>query len=206
MDATTIIGYALFIASEIFAMLPTQSSGFFQTLVLGFGKAFKIPEKDIELAKSVISNDKSCATTVNILSTNPQLKAVVDNIVNNAKVLSIYANVNDNVDLINKIHDNITLHNMINTIKDDNALITSMNTVVQKNPHIMTIVESNLGVIERLNTQLANNLIQLMNSPHLSSTLNNMVTLNETDFNNVLTILDTINSNPSTINDVMSIL
>jgi predicted regulator of amino acid metabolism with ACT domain len=206
MDTSTILGYVLFAASEIFALLPTKSSGFLQTLVLGFGRSFAMPEKDVELAKSVVSTDKSFTTTVNMLSTNPQLKTIVDNLIANPKLMSIYSDINNNLDLINAIHNNITLHNVVNHIKDDQALCMSINTILTKNKNVLSIVETNLGIIERLNAQLANNLIQLMNSPHLSSTLNNMVSLNETDFNNVLTILDTINSNPSAISDILSVL
>jgi hypothetical protein len=203
MDAiATIMGYVLFVISEILPLLPIPTSGVFHTLVLGIGNAFKSPEKDIELAKSLVG-DPSLANVVNTLSTNSQLKGLVDSLVADPSSLNIITHVNNNATLINNINNNPNLLNIVNKLVSDTILTSQINTILNQDPSVIPIVESNLSIISSLNAQIASNLLQLINSPHLSSTINNMVHLSNTDMNNVLNIIDHLNTNPSKITPLL---
>lgn len=198
----TIIGYVLFVISEILPLLPIPTSGVFHTLVLGIGNAFKSPEKDVELAKSLVG-DPSLANVVNTLSTNGQLKALVDSLIADPSSLNIVTNVNNNAALINNINKNPNLLNIVNKLISDTSLTSQINMILTQDPTVIPIVENNLSLISSLNAQIANNLLQLINSPHLSSALNNMVHLSNTEMNNVLNIIDHLNSNPAKITQIL---
>ena len=63
----TIIGYVLFGISEILPLINIPTNGILHSLVLGFGNAFKNPEKDIELAQVLVHTKPTYANIVNTI-------------------------------------------------------------------------------------------------------------------------------------------
>ena len=87
MDSSAIIGFVLFILSEILPLINIKSNGIFHSLLLGLGNAFKnntlIKNKDIELAESLINTKTNYANIINTINTNHQIRDVIEHLLIN---------------------------------------------------------------------------------------------------------------------------
>jgi hypothetical protein len=119
MDAATIIGYVLFIVSELLPFLPLNTNGIFETLVNGFQKSFGNVDADITLAKQLISSH-DLAAIVNTLATNPSLRDCVHNIISNQSL----------VQQVNTITGHPELQKLLYSINSDQVLLNKVRNLV----------------------------------------------------------------------------
>ena len=102
----TSLGYILFVISEILPLINIPTNGVIQSLLLGLNKAFKVPEKDIEMADMLIKKRPEFANIINAISTNPQLMKIVNELImnpfdaNNVTIMQSNADIGNVVSMI----------------------------------------------------------------------------------------------------------
>ena len=147
MDISTIIGYSLFLISEILPLMNIPTNGFLHTFVLGFSNAFKNPKKDIEMAQSLVT-DPSLANIINAINSNPQIKISVDNILNDPQLASL-VNLSSKsllLPLFNQLHtfnpDIINTLITLNNNSNKNSILNIINTLIHHPEFIENINET----------------------------------------------------------------
>lgn len=134
-----LIGYSLFAISEILPLINIPANGFLHSVFLGFGRAFKNQEKDIELAKELI--------------TKPGLANIVNTMSTNSVIQGIFKDLQDNPTNINNI-----------TAVQSNKEIASVVSILRNNPVIKDMVVKLLS-----NPTTYNNISILMSNPEISN-------------------------------------
>jgi len=76
-EIASIVGYVLFVLSELLPFVSIEGNGFLETVILSFKNGFRKREIDVEIAGKNVK-DKSLARMTNAISTNPQLKRIVE--------------------------------------------------------------------------------------------------------------------------------
>lgn len=95
----TIVGYTLFILSELLSLINIPANGFLHSVILGLENAFKNPEKDIELAQVLIHTNPDYANIINTLSTNPIIQNIVNDLIKNPTNMNNIIAIQTNKDI-----------------------------------------------------------------------------------------------------------
>jgi hypothetical protein len=128
MDSTVvvaIVGYALYIISEILPFLPIPVNGILHSIILtlkkGLSLTFNSLPQDIEMAKSLVRN-KSFANVVNTINTNPQIQKIINNLISDPSsannLTTIQANPNIN-SIVSYLHNNPQAQTLFNNLISD---------------------------------------------------------------------------------------
>lgn len=125
---TTIVGYGLFILSELLPLLPIPANGVLHTVAIGLKNSFsnKKPSTDVEIAKnllisrpnmpniiSTLEGNHILVNSIKILNDNPQLLAQITKLAYDKNLQFINTLLINNPDVINEIKKII-----INTINN----------------------------------------------------------------------------------------
>lgn len=166
-NIATYIGYALFALSEILPLINVPTNGFLHTFIIGFSNAFKNKEKDIELAQ-VLVQKQGFADIINVVSTNPQIKAVIESLINNPQFSNTLQSLLNNNSLylqIQKLINNNPLQNVLNLLIDDTYLVSILSDEVKlkelKNKHTLDII-NNISLIPQTQKQDISNIISIL--------------------------------------------
>jgi hypothetical protein len=219
METTGIIGYILFALSEILPLINVPTNGIIQTLLLGLGKAFKPPDKDIELAQKTVVKPEF-TKLVNTIESNSQLSEIINHIINNSQYINILSNLINNNQLLNdftQLANNNQLQQILNNLINNSQLYNNvfliMNSPEQfdsylQNKHLLNNILTKDYVLESLPflTKQNTSIIQDINEfPQLVNLVKQIVH-NEHKIN-ILNILNTLLLNPdliSNINDLVN--
>jgi hypothetical protein len=89
MDITTIIGYVLFGLSEIIALLPINSNGFFDTVRVGLRNSITDNSKppDVAMAQTLLHSKPEVAKIINDITTNQKLMSTVQRLTSNLHIV-----------------------------------------------------------------------------------------------------------------------
>ena len=139
-----IVGFGLFVLSEILPFINIPTNGIFQTLALGFKNSFKQNEKDIELAKEFLK-EPIITKIVTILSGNENLQDLVIGLLKD----------NTYINSLHIIQMNPSLH----------KILMSLNI----NPQMQLLINNMIN-----NGELYNSIGLIVNNPELYSLLKNM--------------------------------
>ena len=125
MNSTTIsaiIGYVLFIISDIMPFLPIPSNGIFHSLLLtlksGIRASFGSLPQDIEMAQSLVK-DKNFADIVNTINTNPQIQSIINNLISNPSLANNLTTVQTNTtinSIVTFLHNNPQAQTLFNNL------------------------------------------------------------------------------------------
>ena len=125
-NITIIIGYTLFVLSEIIAMLPIPANGMFHSLLIGLKNSVsKINSTDIEMAQTLISTKPDMANIITTLQGNSKLIDSVKTVINNPEIIT----------------------NVENIVKDKN--LQFINTLLINNPEIINDIK--VVIIQKVN-------------------------------------------------------
>lgn len=117
-DIITIIGYSLFVFSELIPLLPIPANGILHSLAIGIKNSFsnQKPNTDIEIANSLIKTKPQLANIVStlegnfrltdslkILNSKPQLIPYVERLAYDKNLQFINTLLTNNPELINEI-------------------------------------------------------------------------------------------------------
>jgi hypothetical protein len=182
-----IIGYVLFAISEIMPLINVPTNGFLHSVFLGFGNAFKNPEKDIELAQVLINSkpELGLANVVNTMSSNPVVQGIFKDLMNNptninnitavqsqkeiASVVSILRNNPSIKTMVTNLLSNPNTYNNISVLlsnpelSNPNLISILSNPVIKDNPALLDVFKM---------PDIINNIQQLLNNPQLSNIIN----------------------------------
>lgn len=139
-DITTIIGYSLFVFSEIIPLLPIPANGILHSLAIGIKNSFsnKKPNTDVEIAHTLIDTKPQMANIVStlegnfkltdalkLLNSKPQLIPYIEKLAYNKNLHFINSLLVNNPGSINEIKSLI-----INCLSNTNAsnTLTTPNT------------------------------------------------------------------------------
>lgn len=155
-----IIGFTLFLVSEILPLINIPTNGILQTFSLGFKQAFVQPEKDIQLAEVLINSkpELGLANVVNTIGSNPVVQHIISDLMNNPS----------NINNIKAVQTHKEIATVVSILRN-NPIIKDMVTNLLSNPNIynnVNVLLSNPGVS---NPDIANNIQQLLHNPQLSS-------------------------------------
>ena len=158
----TIVGYVLFAISEILPLINIPTNGILQSLVIGVGKAFKNPEKDIEMANMLIKNKPEFVNIVNSISTNPQILQIVNSLISNpfdANNVTIIQNNPDISNVVSMIGNNNQLRNTVVGLASDPNLYNNINMLLNnpKTASNMLALHTNTKLEQALPVLIANN-------------------------------------------------
>jgi len=134
-NIASIVGFALFLVSELLPFINIQANGIFQTVVVGFQNAFNqntVPHtKDIELAQNLVTTQDNFANIVNTVNSNPYVKDIITNLIKNPSVTKNIQAIQNNPELSHLIStltyyntDISTLIKTITTAPEPNAVAT----------------------------------------------------------------------------------
>jgi hypothetical protein len=130
VDYTSIVGYVLFVVSELLPLLPIHTNGVFHSFLIGLQKSFKQPDKDIELAQRLINKNPSVTNLINTVSTNPSIQNCVQNILDNVNVVPYVQMLCNSPELQTIFHAASTNPMLLNNIKNL-ILVTHQNNLAQ---------------------------------------------------------------------------
>lgn len=170
---TTIVGFGLFVVSEVMSLMPFKGNGLLHSLLLGFRDALSNPEKDIEMAKNFVSNP-TVASIVNTVSSNPTVKSHVDLVIQNPQIAHILSIIGANSEVLNTLTNLMTNQRLLGLVKllaNDPQLSNNVLTLTD-NPNSLTNVISilqNTQAMTLINNKNALN--SLSNNNSLISTL-----------------------------------
>lgn len=122
MDTTTIIGYVLFVVSEVLPLLPIPTNGLLHSLTIGLKNSLKNSNSDIEIAQNILHNKPDIASIINTTVSNPALKDTINNIVNHQEL----------VPLINALNTNTNLQNMIILLNANPQIINEVQSFIEQ--------------------------------------------------------------------------
>jgi len=149
-DIATIIGYILFGISEILPLINIPANGFIHSIYSGIGNSFKNPEKDIELAQSLLNTKPTYANIINTIATNPQIQEIINNLLLNPS----------NANNITKLQSDQEINNLI--------------SIITHNPQLKTTILA-LANDQKLNIFISD----LINTPNIKQFINNTELLNK---------------------------
>jgi hypothetical protein len=183
---TTIVGFGLFLMSELLPLLKIQGNGLIHSLFLGFGNAFTNLPKDLEAAQTAISNNPDFTNIVNFISENPQMKSLVKSLIKDPQLLSIIQNgglttiksLIKDPQLASNIHSSGLTTSQLNMITG-NAQVKGVVDMLVTNPQFcnnVSMMLNNPDLVNKIvmvsnNQQLSNNLPVLLNNPNLMTNL-----------------------------------
>jgi hypothetical protein len=102
-NIASIIGFGLFILSEVLPFINIKANGIFETLILGVKNAFDhnlLPRsKDIELAQTLVTTQDDFANIVNTINSNPYIKDIIINLIKNPTTANNIKAVQNNPEL-----------------------------------------------------------------------------------------------------------
>jgi hypothetical protein len=130
VDYTSIVGYVLFVVSELLPLLPIHTNGVFHSVLIGLQKSFKQPDKDIELAQRLINKNPSLTNLINTVSTNQPIQNCVQNILDNVNVVPYVQMLCNSPELQTIFHAASTNPMLLNNIKNL-ILTTHQNNLAQ---------------------------------------------------------------------------
>ena len=120
---TEIIGYVLFVISEILPFFPIHTNGVFQSLVMGFKHSFNQHDGEIELAQQLLTKKPTVANLVNIMSTNKVIHDCVESILDNQHIIPHIQMLCNNPELQMIFHSLNTNPMLLNNVK--NLMLTT---------------------------------------------------------------------------------
>ena len=115
-DVSAIVGYCLFVVSEILPFVNIKADGIFHSIIIGLSNALTyvksdpLPSKDIELANSLINNNQDIAKIVNLIESNPIIKEIIEHLIMNQQNITNIKAVQNNPELAHLI-SNIIFYN-----------------------------------------------------------------------------------------------
>lgn len=195
MDSTaTIIGYLLFALSEILPLINIPTNGILHTLIIGLGKSFKPPQKDIEMAHNCVEKHEF-ANIVNTINLNPQMKILVDSLINDPRLANTIQELLGNTVLskqLNTLVNNKELQNVVNTLVTDPIFCNNISNLT---PDLIELVKSpqKLKFLQEISPQDLN-IITSINS------------INPTEKQNILDIINILNSHPDIIPNITNLV
>lgn len=180
MNTLEIIGYVLFILSEIVAVLPIPANGVLHSFVIGLNNSLKNSNTDIEIAQQLvttrpntanifnkIANDSGLSNVVNKLSDNPEILQYIETLSNHPQLKYIITLLQNNPDIVNDvkqlIETNIT-QNQIQRQIVQQQIIQQRQLVLQNQSISATTIENELK-----------NKLQQLSSQQTTSNSNNSV-------------------------------
>ena len=100
-DFATIIGFVLFAASELVAILPIPANGILHSVVIGLKNSLKPQKKDIdiEMANELINSDKDMSNIVTTLKGNKTLIEAVNLLLQNPEISNILGDLSHHTQL-----------------------------------------------------------------------------------------------------------
>ena len=156
VDYTSIVGYVLFVVSELLPLLPIHTNGVFHSFLIGLQKSFKQPDKDIELAQRLINKNPSVTNLINTVSTNQTIQNCVQNILDNVNVVPYVQMLCNSPELQTIFHAASTNPMLLNNIKNL-ILVTHQNNLAQNQS--LTPVQTPLQLSQPSNSSIIRNSI-----------------------------------------------
>ena len=92
MNTLEIIGYVLFVISEIVAVLPIPANGFLHSFFIGLNNSIKNSNNDIEVAQQLVSTRPNTANLFNKIAINSEFSNTVKKISDNPDILPYIEN------------------------------------------------------------------------------------------------------------------
>lgn len=191
-NISTIIGFSLFVISEILPFINVPTNGFLHTLILGLSNAFKNKEKDIEMAQ-VLVEKQSFADIINTVSTNPQIKTVIESLINNPQFSNTLHSLLNNNSLyiqLQKLTNNTQLQSILNIFIDEPHLISHESAITLK-------------LLNPQNTILLN---KLSKDVQMSTIIDNILSIDPIQKEAVLNIVGILKSHPDMIPNINSLV
>ena len=133
-DFATIIGFVLFAASELVAILPIPANGILHSVVIGLKNSLKPQKKDIdiEMANELINSDKDMSNivttlkgnktlieAVNLLLQNPEISNIIGDLSHNTQLQYINTLLINNMDIVNNVAKSVITEIQNKQIKKD---------------------------------------------------------------------------------------
>lgn len=187
-NIATIIGYILFALSEILPLINIPTNGFLHTFILGFSNAFQNKQKDIEMAQ-VLVEKQNFADIINTISTNPQIKTLIDKLINDPQLSNTLHSILDNNPLylqLQKLTNNTQLQSILNTLINDQQLCNNISVLTPDILKILTPQNTNL-----------------LNDTH---TLDIIRSIDPSQKQNILNIINILNSHPDMIPNIINLV
>jgi hypothetical protein len=168
MNTLEIIGYALFVISEIVAVLPIPANGFLHSFFIGLNNSIKNSNNDIEVAQQLVSTrpntanlfnkiatDSELSNSIKKISDNPDILPYIEMLSNHPQLKYIISLLQNNPDIVNDVKElietNITQHQIQRQIVQQ-QIVQQRQLILQNNP--FSFIENELK--NKLNSQQQN--------------------------------------------------
>lgn len=162
-----IVGYVLFILSEILPLINIQTNGFLQTLVLGAGKAFKTPENDnIEL---VVKPEQK--KLIKDIEDNSQLKDILSNLSNDKHLSNTFFSIINNKDIqsvLSSLTTNNQLQQILKCLVQDGQFCNNIQLAMSSPGLIEEFIQNKFVIKNILNKKYIFDIIPLLNEDNVS--------------------------------------
>lgn len=161
MNTLEIIGYLLFIISEIVAVLPIPANGFLHSFFIGLNNSIKNSNTDIEVAQQLVSTrpntanlfnkiaiDSDLSNTVQKISNNPDILPYIEMLSNHPQLKYIISLLQNNPDIVNDVKElietNITQHQIQRQIVQQ-QIVQQRQLILQNNITSNSLIENELN-------------------------------------------------------------
>lgn len=141
----TILGYALFILSELISIIPIPANGLLHSFTIGIQNSFKNQNTNIEMAQSLLNKNPKLATLIHKLNMNthisdsitrllenPENIKFIDLINNDNQLQYIMTLLNNNPNIVNNITNTVEKQIVLN--KNQNIPIAQPDTIINVLP------------------------------------------------------------------------
>ena len=190
MTTLEIIGYILFVVSEIVAILPIPANGLFHSFVIGLNNSIKNSNTDVEVAQQLVSTRPNTANLFNKIAINSELSNTIQRISDNHDILPyieilthypqlkyIIALLQNNPDIVNDVKElietNITQHQIQRQIVQQ-QIVQQRQLILQNNP--FSFIENELQhKLQQQNSQQQNSQQQNSQQQNSQQDLNEII-------------------------------
>jgi len=174
MTTLEIIGYILFVVSEIVAVLPIPANGLFHSFVIGLNNSIKNSNTDVEVAQQLVSTRPNTANLFNKIAIDSELSNTIQRLSDNHDILPyieilthypqlkyIIALLQNNPDIVNDVKElietNITQHQIQRQIVQQ-QIVQQRQLILQNQPFISnSLIENELQhKLQQQNSQQQN--------------------------------------------------
>lgn len=157
ISTEAIIGYVLFILSELVSIIPIPANGLLHSFMIGIQNSFKNQNTNIEIAQNLLNKNPSLANLINKLNSNanigssinrllenPENIKLIDLISNDNKLQYIITLLNNNPNIINTVTNTverqIVLQKKINISQSEDTHITQEDTRIKQEDTVINVI------------------------------------------------------------------
>jgi hypothetical protein len=118
----TILGYALFILSELISIIPIPANGLLHSFTIGIKNSFKNPNTNIEMAQTLLNKNPKLSTLIHKLNMNTNISDSITRLLENP----------ENIKFIDLINNDNKIQYIITLLNNNPNILNNITTTVEK--------------------------------------------------------------------------